>query len=63
MSILSATMKRKKLAKRGKPIFVRATADEHVAFNNLAVARNTNLSELIRQLLHREVAQSQQVSA
>jgi len=46
-------MKRKP---RNKPIFVKATQDEHKAFTDLSIRRNTSLSELIRQLLHDEVA-------
>lgn len=60
MSILFSPMKRKP---RVKPIFVRATEQEHRAFNDLAVQRHTNLSELIRQLLHREVAAQSQGQA
>jgi hypothetical protein len=39
-----------------KVLYVKATEDEHNAFQRLAAKRHTNLSELIRQLLHREVA-------
>ena len=53
MSIRFANMKRKP---RNKPIFVKTTQDEHKTFTDLAIRRNTTLSELIRQLLHREVA-------
>jgi len=39
-----------------KAIPVKVTEQEHLAFQKLAVKRHTNLSELIRQLLHRELA-------
>ena len=51
MRLSSANMKRKP---RNKPIFVKATADEHKAFTDLAISRHTTLSELIRQMLHAE---------
>lgn len=60
MSIGFVNMKRKP---RNKPIFVKATADEHKTFTELAIRRNTTLSELIRQMLHREVAQSKEQAA
>jgi hypothetical protein len=60
MSLISANMKRKP---RNKPIFVKATQQEHTAFTNLAISRNTTLSELIRQLLHRELDSSKKVAA
>lgn len=53
-------MKRKP---RNKPIFVKATEQEHRTFTDLAIRRNTTLSELIRQMLHREVAQSKDGAA
>ena len=53
MRLISPSMKRKP---RNKPIFVKATQDEHKAFTDLSIRRNTSLSELIRQLLHDEVA-------
>lgn len=52
-------MKRKP---RNKPIFVKATQQEHTAFTNLAITRNTTLSELIRQLLHRELQSKEQAA-
>lgn len=61
MSLNSATMKKR--AKRDKPLFIKTTAEEHALFNRLALTRNTTVSELVRQLLHREVEQSQAVSA
>lgn len=39
---------------RSKPIFVKLSPEEHEKFRKLAVKRHTNLSELIRQMLHRE---------
>jgi hypothetical protein len=47
---------------KNKPIFVKASKSEHSAFRKLAEKRHTNLSELIRQLLHREL-DSQKVQA
>jgi len=60
MSITSANMKRKP---KSKVVFVKVDAIEHKTFSDFAIFRHTNLSELIRQLLHREVAQSKQQAA
>lgn len=46
-------MKRKP---KSKVVFVKVDADEHKSFTDLSIRRKTNLSELIRQLLHRELA-------
>lgn len=63
MSIVSANMKRR--AKKSRAIFVKASQQEHTAFTQLAIERHTTLSELIRQLLYREVESQpkEQVSA
>jgi hypothetical protein len=42
---------------------VRVTEDERAKFEKLAIARHTDLSEVIRQLLHREAAISSQEAA
>lgn len=60
MSISSANMKRKP---KSKVVFVKVDVSEHKAFSDLAVQRHTTLSELIRQLLHREVAPKEQATA
>jgi hypothetical protein len=49
----------KKRAKRDKPLFIKATPEEHKLFSDLAQKRHTTVSEMVRQLLHREVALSQ----
>jgi hypothetical protein len=41
---------------KDKPIFVRATAEEHALFTKQANKRHTTLSELVRQLLYKDVA-------
>jgi len=48
----------KKRAKREKPLFVKCNPEEHKLFNDLAQKRHTTVSELVRQLLHREAAQT-----
>lgn len=45
-------------AKRNKPLFIKTTAEEHATFNKLAAERHTTISELVRQLLHREADQA-----
>lgn len=57
MSIVSANMKRKP---KSKVIFVKVDPSEHKTFSDLAVTRHTTLSELIRQMLHRELTQSKE---
>lgn len=60
MRLISANMKRKP---KSKVVFVKVDASEHKAFNDLAITRHTNLSELIRQLLHRELQPKEQAPA
>jgi len=50
----------KKRAKRDKPLFIKTTPEEHKLFTWLAQKRNTTVSEMVRQLLHREASQSQE---
>ena len=52
MSIGSPSRKRKP---KSKVVFVKVDTTEHKLFSDLAVLRHTTLSELIRQLLHREL--------
>jgi hypothetical protein len=60
MGAYSNSMKRQH---RDKPVFVKTTAVEHKLFTDLAAKRHTTLSELIRQLLHRELNQSKEQAA
>jgi hypothetical protein len=39
---------------KDKWLQIKVTTGEHIAFHELAYKRHTGLSELIRQLLHRE---------
>jgi predicted DNA binding CopG/RHH family protein len=51
------------LPPKGKSILVKVSDSELAAFRKLAVRQETNLSQLIRRLLHREVAVSNKKTA